>query len=121
MFQTPPRSRSGNAVFDLEGITEPEEIRIRSGVGLKPLPIPKVVPYCIRISARKPTGQILGIDGELTCTSDIIEVCNFLHSKQGLDFVDGGLVVPAEHSIDVCYHPLNVCRAVCRHILADWL
>jgi len=61
------------------------------------------------------------MDEELTCTSDIIKVFNFLYTEQSLDFVDGSLIVPTEHSIDVRYHSLCVRRAICRHVLTDWL
>ena len=56
VFQAPPRGGSGNAIFDLEGIAEPEEICVWPGIGLKSLPIPKVVPHYRQISVTKLNG-----------------------------------------------------------------
>jgi len=75
----------------------------------------------VNIGDKAKRAEVLDTDGELTCTSDIIKVFNFVYAEQSFDFVDGSLVLAAEHSIDVCYHSLCVRRAVCRHMLTDWL
>lgn len=58
---------------------------------------------------------------ELTCTSDIVKVFKLLQPEQNLDLVDVSFVALIEHRIDVHYHPLSICRPVCRHIFTDWL